>query len=89
MDQVLPKNTNFGSARLEGKLYRMKNLRFVIDSLFYFSFRNDDSLLQATSSVTEALQRTSTLMQQELEKSSYSASALGKRQFTFSMHPSF
>ncbi|ORZ23589.1 Sec20-domain-containing protein [Absidia repens] len=45
---------------------------------------NDESLLRATSSVTEALQRTSTLMQQELEKSSYSASTLAESSKTLS-----
>ncbi|KAI8332478.1 Sec20-domain-containing protein [Chlamydoabsidia padenii] len=45
---------------------------------------NDESLLRATSSVTEALQRTSTLMQQELEKSSYSASTLAESSRTLS-----
>ncbi|CDS12884.1 hypothetical protein LRAMOSA05068 [Lichtheimia ramosa] len=36
----------------------------------------DESLLRAHTDVTEALRRTSTLMQQELEKSSYSTSML-------------
>ncbi|CAO3591412.1 unnamed protein product [Absidia cylindrospora] len=45
---------------------------------------NDESLLRATSSVTEALQRTSTLMQQELEISSYSASTLAESSKTLS-----
>lgn len=40
--------------------------------------RQDESLLRAHTDVTEALRRTSTLMQQELEKSSYSTSMLGK-----------
>ncbi|KAI8092827.1 Sec20-domain-containing protein [Halteromyces radiatus] len=44
----------------------------------------DDSLLRATTNVTEALQRTSTLMQQELEKSSYSASILADSSRTLS-----
>ncbi|KAG2186463.1 hypothetical protein INT44_002685 [Umbelopsis vinacea] len=36
----------------------------------------EESLLRASSSVTEALKRTSTLMQQELEKSSFSTTVL-------------
>jgi protein transport protein SEC20 len=41
-------------------------------------YSQDESLLRASSDVTEALRKTSTLLQQELEKSSYSASMLGK-----------
>ncbi|KAI8137242.1 Sec20-domain-containing protein [Fennellomyces sp. T-0311] len=37
---------------------------------------HDESLLRASSDVTEALRRTSTLMQQELEKSAYSTTML-------------
>ncbi|KAF7722933.1 hypothetical protein EC973_002565 [Apophysomyces ossiformis] len=36
----------------------------------------DETILRASSDVTEALKRTSTLMQQELEKSAYSATML-------------
>ena len=39
--------------------------------------QQDEAILRASSDVTEALKRTSTLMQQELEKSSFSASMLG------------
>ncbi|KAI8071086.1 Sec20-domain-containing protein [Gongronella butleri] len=45
---------------------------------------NADALLKATTNVTEALQRTSTLMQQELEKSSYSMGALADSSKTLS-----
>ncbi|ORX54945.1 Sec20-domain-containing protein [Hesseltinella vesiculosa] len=45
---------------------------------------NAEALLNATNNVTEALQRTSTLMQQELEKSAYSISALADSSKTLS-----
>ncbi len=40
--------------------------------------QQDEAVLRTSSDVTEALKRTSTLMQQELEKSTFSASMLGK-----------
>lgn len=40
--------------------------------------QQDEAVLRASTDVTEALKRTSTLMQQELEKSSFSASMLGR-----------
>ncbi|CAO3624727.1 unnamed protein product [Cunninghamella echinulata] len=45
---------------------------------------NNESLLRATSNVTDALRRTSTLMQQELEKSTYSANTLADSSKTLS-----
>ncbi|KAI9478872.1 MAG: Sec20-domain-containing protein [Benjaminiella poitrasii] len=46
--------------------------------------QHDDALLRASSDVTEALKRTNTLMQQELEKSSISASMLAESSRTLS-----
>ena len=45
--------------------------------MFYCS--HDESLLRASTDVTEALRRTSTLMQQELEKSTYTTTMLGMK----------
>ncbi|CAO3644851.1 unnamed protein product [Cunninghamella blakesleeana] len=45
---------------------------------------NNEALLRATSNVTDALKRTSTLMQQELEKSAYSANTLADSSKTIS-----
>ncbi|KAG2194650.1 hypothetical protein INT47_002334 [Mucor saturninus] len=46
--------------------------------------QQDDAVLRASSDVTEALKRTSTLMQQELEKSTFSASMLSESSRTLS-----
>ncbi|RCH94669.1 hypothetical protein CU098_005119 [Rhizopus stolonifer] len=46
--------------------------------------KHDEALLRASSDVTEALKRTSTLMQQELEKSTISASMLAESSKTLS-----
>ncbi|CAO3624479.1 unnamed protein product [Mucor hiemalis] len=46
--------------------------------------QHDESVLRASSDVTEALKRTSTLMQQELEKSTFSASMLAESSKTLS-----
>ncbi|KAI7901805.1 Sec20-domain-containing protein [Cokeromyces recurvatus] len=46
--------------------------------------QHDDALLRASSDVTEALKRTSALMQQELEKSSISAGMLAESSKTLS-----
>ncbi|KAI8091919.1 Sec20-domain-containing protein [Thamnidium elegans] len=46
--------------------------------------QQDDQVLRASSDVTEALKRTSTLMQQELEKSTFSASMLSESSKTLS-----
>ncbi|GAA5794961.1 hypothetical protein HPULCUR_000311 [Helicostylum pulchrum] len=46
--------------------------------------QQDDQVLRASSDVTEALKRTSTLMQQELEKSTFSASMLAESSKTLS-----
>ncbi|KAI8988643.1 Sec20-domain-containing protein [Pilobolus umbonatus] len=46
--------------------------------------KEDENLLSASTNVTEALRRTSMLMQQELEKSSYSASMLAESSQTLS-----
>lgn len=48
------------------------------DNQLWMNYRqHDEAILQTSSDVTEALKRTSTLMQQELEKSAFSASMLG------------
>lgn len=54
------------------------NIASTLANLNYFS-QQDEAVLRASSDVTEALKRTSTLMQQELEKSTFSASMLGKK----------
>jgi protein transport protein SEC20 len=56
----------------------MKIAVFLLIPFFYKISQHDEALLNASSDVTEALKRTSTLMQQELEKSTFSASMLGK-----------
>ncbi|OBZ86402.1 Protein transport protein sec20, partial [Choanephora cucurbitarum] len=46
--------------------------------------KQDEAILRASSDVTEALKRTSTLMQQELEKSTLSATMLAESSKTLS-----
>ena len=57
--------------------YSIKLDLYSILLWFLLYHRHGESLLRASTDVTEALRRTSTLMQQELEKSTYTTTMLG------------
>ena len=63
---------------LRSDLNKIKEYWIIKIYLFIiYIFRSEDSILNSTSDVTEALRRTTQLMQQEIERSAYSAKVLG------------
>ncbi|CEP07446.1 hypothetical protein [Parasitella parasitica] len=64
-----------GSKRVDGKSFTEQ---YELKQKGLQKGRHDEAVLRASSDVTEALKRTSTLMQQELEKSTFSASMLAE-----------
>ncbi|KAI8647206.1 Sec20-domain-containing protein [Parasitella parasitica] len=64
-----------GSKRMNGKSFTEQ---YELKQKGLQKGRHDEAVLRASSDVTEALKRTSTLMQQELGKSTFSASMLAE-----------
>ncbi|KAI8378982.1 Sec20-domain-containing protein [Blakeslea trispora] len=71
----------FGIGRTDGKSFTEQ---YELKQRGVQRGKHDEAVLRASSDVTEALKRTSTLMQQELEKSTLSASMLAESSKTLS-----